>query len=81
MISIFKKRNPSLPNNYRPISLLSVVGRILERIIFKYVYNYLHDLSLITMRQSSFKPGDSAVNQLSYMYHTFCKALDEKKDV
>ena len=81
VIPIFKKGNPSLPNNYRQISLLSVVGKILERIIFKYVYNYLHDHSLITMRQSGFKPGDSAVNQLSYMYHAFCKALDEKRDV
>ena len=31
--------------------------------------------------QSGFRPNDSTVNQLSFMYHEFCKALDAKKDI
>ena len=55
--------------------------RNLERIVFKYLYNYLRDTNFISPHQSGFKPGDSTVHQLSYLYHTFCKALDEKKEV
>ena len=78
---LFKKDDPSLLNNYRPISLLSLVGKLLERVIFKHVYNYLLDNNIITVKQSGFKPGDSSSCQLSHLYHLFCKALDDKKEV
>jgi sarcosine oxidase/L-pipecolate oxidase len=33
--AIFKKGDTSLPSNYRPISLISCVGKVMERIIYK----------------------------------------------
>ena len=30
---------------------------------------------------SCFTPGDNAIDQLVYLYHTLCDALDKKKDV
>ena len=33
------------------------------------------------MHQSGFTPGDSTVHQLVYLYNTFCKALNDKKDI
>jgi hypothetical protein len=42
------------PTNYRPISLLSCVGKVFERVIFKYIYNFLIDNSLIYKYQSGF---------------------------
>jgi hypothetical protein len=42
VIAILKKKgDASLPSNYRPISLISCVGKIMERVIYKNVYNYL----------------------------------------
>ena len=78
---IFKKDNPSDDTNYRPISLLSTIGKALEKIIHKYLYNYFHENHVITTLQSGFVPGDSTVNQLADLYNTFCKALDEGKEV
>jgi hypothetical protein len=40
-IAIFKKGDASLPSNNRPISLISCVGKIMERVVYKNVYNYL----------------------------------------
>ena len=38
---LFKKGDKSIPSNYRPVSLPSSSGKILERIIFKHMYNFL----------------------------------------
>jgi hypothetical protein len=40
IIALFKKGIKSDPTNYRPISLLSCVGKVFERVIFKYIYNF-----------------------------------------
>ena len=41
VIAILKKGDASLPANYRPISLINFVGKNMERVIYKNVYNYL----------------------------------------
>ena len=81
VIPIHKKDSKQSASNYRPISLLPVISKVFEKVVFKYVYNYLHRNSLISYHQSGFKPKDSTINQLAYLYHTFSKALDDKKDV
>jgi hypothetical protein len=68
-------------NNYRPVSILPCASKILERIVFKNVFNYFRENHLLTPHQSGFMPGDSTVNQLTYLYHVFAKALDDKKKV
>ena len=68
-------------SNYRPISLLSTVSKVLEKIVHKYLFNFFRDNNVITAFQSGFVPGDSTVNQLIDIYNTFCKALDEGKKV
>ena len=78
---IFKKSDPSDPNNYRPISLLSCVGKLMERCIFKHIYNFIINNNILTKFQSGFIRGDSTTNQLLYIYNDFCKAIDEGKEV
>ena len=76
-----KKNDPSDVSNYRPISLLSTVSKVLEKIVHKYLFNFFRDKNVITAFQSGFVPGDSTVNQLIDIYNTFCKALDEDKEI
>ena len=54
VIPIFKKGGSSLPSNYRPISLISCVGKIIERVLYKHVYNHLVQNKLIYQYQSGF---------------------------
>jgi len=81
IVPIHKKDDKSVVSNYRPISLLSVTSKIMERIIFKHIYNFFHSNSLLTVHQSGFRPNDSTVNQLAYLYHIISKALDERKEI
>ena len=69
-----------LPSNYRPGSLLSCLGKLLER-VHKYLYNYIISNTILTPFQSGFIKGDLTVNQLTYLYNDICKALDDGKEV
>ena len=61
--------------------LLSNLDKSLERLVFKYLYNHFLDNNILSSFQSGFTPGDSTVNQLTYLYNTFCHALDSGKEV
>ena len=76
VLPIYKKGEKSDFGNYRPVSLLNVTSKVCEKVIFKYLFNYFRDNN-----QSGFIQGDSTVHQLVFLYNTFCKALDDKKDI
>ncbi|MEW8547864.1 MAG: reverse transcriptase family protein, partial [Candidatus Thiodiazotropha sp.] len=76
-----KKGDMSAVSNYRPISLLNAEVKVFERLVFKYLYNHFHNNNLLSSFQSGFIPGDSTVNQLTFLYNTFCQALDSGKEV
>ena len=78
---IFKKGDPHNCNNYRPISLLSCTGKLFERCVFKYLFNYLRDNDLLSPDQSGYIPGDSTVCQLTTLYNSICQGLDEKHSI
>ena len=68
-------------SNYRPISLLSTVNKVFEKRVHKYLFNFFRNNNVITAFQSGVLPGDSTANQLIDIYNTFCKILDEGKEV
>ena len=74
---IYKKDEKSLPSNYRPITLLSLVGKLMERCVRKRLYNYTRTYRLITPLQSGFIQGNST----TYQYNTFCEAVDSGKEI
>jgi hypothetical protein len=41
VIAVLKKGDSSFPSDYRPISLISCVGKIMESVIYKHVYKYI----------------------------------------
>ena len=71
-----KKINKRLVNNYRPISLLPIFGKIFEKIIFNRIYNFLLKEELLNPNQSGFRPSDSCINQLLAITHEIFEAFD-----
>ena len=45
--------------NYRPISVLPILGKILERVVYDQLYAYFTDNNLLNPCQSGFRPGHS----------------------
>ena len=76
---IHKKGSKQIVSNYRPISLLSICGKLFERIVFKYLYNHLNSNKLITTNQSGFRPGDSTINQLVALVDNIHKTFDKRE--
>lgn len=68
-------------NNFRPISLTSSLCKIMEKVFFKYMFNYIKDNELLSKFQSGFQPGDSTVNQLVEIYDKIISSLDRGKDI
>ena len=56
----WEKRNAE---NYRPISLLSILSKIYERLIFNSIFNYLIKNNLFTKILCGFLPGGSCIFQ------------------
>ena len=56
---IFKSDDPSALNNYRPISVLSSLSKIFERVIYNRTVNFLNKHKIICDRQFGFRQGYS----------------------
>ena len=76
IIPVHKKNDKQLVNNYRPISLLPIFGKVFEKIIFNRIYNFLLEENLLNQNQSGFRPSDSCVNQLLAITHEIFEAFD-----
>ena len=74
---LHKKGPENMCNNYHTVSLLSCVGKVLERFVHSRVLNYLKVNNIITPSQSGFMQGDSTVNQLTSIYHDLCTSFDQ----
>jgi retron-type reverse transcriptase len=56
VIPIFKKGDPTLFKNYRPISVLSTLSKVLEKIIFTQLSSYFNETKLFFDNQYGFTP-------------------------
>jgi hypothetical protein len=78
VIANLKKGDTSLPSNYRPISLLSCVGKLMERIVYKHVCNHLVNNNLIYKYHLGFFPKHSTLHQLLELYNSIQNSLEKK---
>ena len=64
MSPIFKKGSHNLPENYRPISLTSIVRKMMETLIRDRLMEHLKTEKLLSPKQHGFISGRSTVTQL-----------------
>ena len=61
---IYKKGNHAEPGNYRPVSLTSVIGKLMERLVKKEIDGYIEQNALIRETQHGFRRGHSPQTNL-----------------
>ena len=73
---IYKGGNALDPNNYRPISIISSVAKVFEKIIFKQLFNYVNDFAILSPNQSGFRPNFSTSTALLKFTNGVSSAID-----
>ena len=63
-------------NNYRPISLLPVPGKIIEKIYHSRLMSYLEDNHILTDKQGGFRKNNSTINTVANFTHEIYSAVN-----
>ena len=61
---IFKKGNKELLENYRPVSVLPIFGKIFEKILYNRLYNFFTKENVLSKNQYGFRKRHSTVHAL-----------------
>ena len=70
---------PTDPNSYRPISLISCLSRVLEKIINKRLIWYLEKTKLLDINQLGYRVGKSTLDSITSLVSEVQKAFADKK--
>ena len=77
MVPIYKKNSKTEVGNYRPVSILSVISKIFERIVYDQLEKYLKNESLLYEFQSGFRPSFSTDTCLIHLSDYIRKEWDK----
>ena len=55
MTPLFKQGEQTDVNNYPPISVISIIAKVFERIVYDQLYSFLVNEEIITNQQSGFR--------------------------
>ena len=79
VISLFKKGNPELSSNYRPISLLPVFSKIFEKLMYRRLYKFLEIHKVLYSLQFGFQENHSIDHALVSLTEAIRNTLDNKR--
>ena len=78
VIPLFKSGSKKLLTNYRPISLLPIFSKLLEKIVHKQVFNFLEINSIIYESQFGFQKGKSTLHSLIEIVENIRTCIENK---
>ena len=73
---IFKVGNNTMPRNYRPITILCAVSKVLERIVHEQLYAFLRTGGQLVGSQSGFRKGYSMMTCLVDVLDNIYREVD-----
>lgn len=79
VIPVHKKGSYEQLNNYRPISLLSIFNRLLEKVMYKRLISYVEKLNILSENQFGFRSNHSTVHALIMIVDKIQQAIEEGK--
>lgn len=78
---IFKKGSKKSPGNYRPISLTSIIGKLMESMITDKITDFLETNNLIGESQHGFRHNRSCLTNLLLFFKKVIEIYDSKSPV
>ncbi len=77
VVPIFKSGAVNDKNNYRPISILPVLSKVLERFVHIHFSTFLEENNLITLVQSGFRHMHSTLTSLINITDRWLRNIDQ----
>jgi hypothetical protein len=68
-------------NKYRPISLLSCIGKLIERLIKNRLLSFLEQNSILVPQQSGFRKNRSTQDNILFLTQKISECISRKKNV
>jgi len=81
VVQIFKKGDKKIPSNYRPMSLISVLSKLLERFVHRRVYNFMDKKQLLYNFQFGFRKNHSTLLALLDVIDNCYRNIDLNNNV
>ena len=81
VVPIPKSKDKNYTCNYRPISLLNIVSKLLEKIVYTILWEHLQEYYPLSLSQWGFQKGKSAINALLSTISDWHLFLDKRIDV
>ena len=79
VIPIHKGGSTQDMNNFRPISLLSIFDKVIEKIMHKRLYNFLEEHNILYQNQFGFRKNNSTSYTLAEITDNIKKSIDTGK--
>ena len=77
VVPVPKKGDPTNPSNYRPISITSILCKVMETLFCKHLLEFLENNNLINDRQYDFRKARSTGDMLAYVTELWSSTLDK----
>ena len=77
VLPLFQKGDAWLMENYRPISLLSTLSKVFERVVFEQLFEYLNSNNLLYQSQYGFRKDHSTELASIELIDLICKEMDK----
>ena len=78
VIPVFKKGSQTCVSNYRPISLLSCFNRLLEKLMYKRLFNFLDNKKILFDNQYGFRTKHSTTQATLLIIDKIQRAIEER---
>ncbi|GAB0186537.1 mitochondrial enolase superfamily member 1 [Grus japonensis] len=78
---VFKKGKKEDPGNYRPVSLFSIPGKVMEQLILGVINKHVEEKKVIRSGQHGFTKGKSCLTNLIAFYDGMTSWVDEGRAV
>ena len=79
MFPLFKSKDRTEPNNYQPISLLLTLSKILEKVMYTRVYNFLIDTNQIYSCQYGFRSGHNCKHAVGELISSVLRGFQQNE--
>ena len=79
VVPLFKAKERTYPENYRPISLLMTISKILEKIVYKQTYSFLQKYEILYKSQYGFRSSHSCENAITELVGHISKSKELNK--